>query len=276
MYYSDILQKLKKDEKNPINQMYLNEIQIKWDKVEKAMQDAAQSGDYAELAAQLSDFTAELGNAKFYNTKNTKGGFKSNCPLFDPAYLDDLLTLLIQQSGIMQQKGLHWGWQTHTVELCLNPQKYYVNDKDRVLTQKPSARYLSLVQSLDLQYRQREARNFNKAEILFPILLFSTHKVFTEADFIQFAYDCRQAVGSYNKANCFVVTEYMEAGFNPDLSRTQVDGIFVLRKQHTNGKKNNGIMPDVINALHQKIYSCLFEEEGKKSSFRESGTILRG
>ena len=93
MYYGDMLTELMATEKNPVNKMYLNEIRIKWKNVEKAATDKAQSNEL--MVKALNNFTKQLQNKKYVFVKSSEKGFKEDSPLFTPLYLDDLISVFL-------------------------------------------------------------------------------------------------------------------------------------------------------------------------------------
>lgn len=274
MFFGDQLTKLQNEEKNPINRMYLTEIGIKYKSLEKAFEDAKNNEtDFKGLAKSLSEFTKELNNPKYFNGKGGKGGFRSNSPLFSPSYIDDILALIIEQSGIIKQKGVRWGYQSFANSFKIDPKMAYIKKKDSIISKQRSSKYLSIVQCMDMNFRMTGTRTFQKMQIEFPILIFSTYKVFKESNLLQFESDVFDAKKTYPKAYSIVVTEYLDNNFYPKLNNSSIDSIFVLRKQFCSDKRSKAISETVLNALKQKIVDTLFEEKAAAQSFKETGLI---
>jgi flagellar capping protein FliD len=63
MYYSKILMDLSRQEKNPVNKMYLSEISLKWKSFQQLTEGTSATNQ--ELAEALSQFLASLHNRKF-------------------------------------------------------------------------------------------------------------------------------------------------------------------------------------------------------------------
>jgi hypothetical protein len=98
LIFSDILQKGWKNEKNPINRMYLNEINIKWKKVELAAEDFRMNGGALDtLITALNEFSHDLQNPKYHQSIKNKGGFRGGQTSSPPATCDDLLNILMGQ-----------------------------------------------------------------------------------------------------------------------------------------------------------------------------------
>ncbi len=274
MYFSEIIKRSQKDEKNPINKMYFTEIGIKWRKIEAVCDDyLTDKCNEKDLAAAYSDFIDFLAIPKFTQSNNSKGGFKPSSPLFSCTYLDDILTLMTRKMKILEFPGTKWGYQSFTSDMRYNLSNLYVDKIDKVLKKSISPKFLSFLQTVDFQFRMSGTRNFQKHTLQYPILIFSNHKVFHEKDFIFFEYESQKAKNTFHGSTSIVVAEYIENGWYPNLKNSAVDSIFVLRKQHANEKKPKALSADILIKLKQKIFDCLFEEEEKRISFRVNGII---
>ena len=70
MFYKEILSKMLKEETNPVNKMYLHEINIKWEKISNAI--AASNGDNKEIVDMLNVFRGAITNNKYkFNKLNS-------------------------------------------------------------------------------------------------------------------------------------------------------------------------------------------------------------
>ncbi len=272
MFFNDILNKQLKSEKNPINRMYLNTIMIKWKKVDKAAEELADRkatmGDFVEA---LNEFSIELLNPKYRFDRNTKSGFKSNHEIFSVAYLDDLLTLLISRHPILEGGGIRWGYQ----RFCMNLRFYQKNlftDKNPDMQFRESPRFMLLGQQLDLQFRPKGVRNFNKYQITMPILLFHSFRNFMEDHFIRADYYSRLAKLSYDRCKSIVIAETIDEGFYPELEESNIDNIFLLRGQSKNGQ-TKAFSLDIVRTLDEKIEEYINEGQQDKKQIIKSGII---
>ena len=69
MFYSEILSKMLKEEKYPVNKMYLHEIYIKWNKILKAIETS--NGSNKEIVEMLNIFRKTIIGKKYKFNKNT-------------------------------------------------------------------------------------------------------------------------------------------------------------------------------------------------------------
>lgn len=271
MYYGECLFDLMQDKKNPVNSMYLHEINIKWENFEK---EAAKDQDSIEpIIEALNEFKSALNNKKFLFNKSTKNGFKEDSPIFSSRYLDDLISILINRSGILPQKGLKWGYQSFSTAM-----KYksvvFNNIKKRGLFQKEySSEILSLCQYIDLQMRVKGKRNFEKHEICLPLLSFFTFNKLSEDDFIKAEYFADMAKDSFQQSKTIIVCEVLEDDFVPLLKGTKIDGVYILRKNFQR-EASEDIDSQVVNNLSDQIKLILNREFKPTEEFKETGIII--
>ncbi len=255
MFFTEVLKNLQKTEKNPISRMYLNEISIKWRKVEKEAKDycAAEDAKIDTFLDVLNDFATELQNPKYKADKLAKGGFKSNSELFSVAYIDDLITILIDKFKSKCNPGIRWGYQKFTSDLKLYEQNMITCTKNPAMKTKDSPKFLMLAQRLDLQYRLAGKRNFTKNSITLPLIIVHTFRNFNEEHFIRVEHYSNKAKKTFESGKVFIVTETIEQGFYPDIENSSIDGIFVLRKHVKKSKNNHNISIEVVNMIEAKF-----------------------
>jgi hypothetical protein len=273
MVFTDLLQKMLKVEKHPVNRMYLNEILMKWRKVERAAEEFQKGAEPLEnYLSALSEYTRDLQNAKYRVNKQSKTGFKSNSEIFALTYIDDLLTLFINKYEICRQPGVTWGYQRFSGNIRFYQKCLFLNRKQPDLEIEESPKFLQLTQQIDLQYRLAGKRTFSKHTLTVPIIVFHTYRTFLEEQFIRVEYYAKLARETFGKVKNVVVTESIEPNFFPDLDRSCVDAIFVLRKQ-AREEPLNDIAPDVVRLLEIKIREYLHECEHDPREIVRKGFI---
>ncbi|MBN2460903.1 MAG: hypothetical protein JXB60_04790 [Candidatus Cloacimonetes bacterium] len=272
MYYGDIVQSLMQDKKNPVNSMYLHEINIKWRNFEKIAAESEVIPNTALIEA-LNNFIVAIANQKFIYNPVTKNGFKSSSPIYSALYLDDLISLLMNKIKIIDNKGITWGYQKFSTNLKFNPQNLCLMEENPMFEQTYSEEILCLSQKMDFQFRVLGKRNFHRYQITFPLILFHTMQNMTENDFIRIEYLTKLAKSTFEKSRTIVVTETIEDGFMPMLLNSFIDIIFVLRKSFGNGKELPLISYQVVEKLDQKILEFLTQKERINNQFLETGVL---
>jgi len=272
MYFTDILQRTMKAEKNAINRMYLNEINIKWRKVEQAAEDFAKNGGKLDaLIEALDEFAHGIQNPKYKLSNKNKAGFRPNAELFCASYIDDLLNILMGQYRFTQS-GVRWGYQKFSTHFKFYQKRLLLDDRQPTIESSESPKFLMLGQQIDLQYRLAGRRNFTKYQLNLPILVFHTFGSFGEDDFIRTEYYARLAKQTFELGKTIVITETLNPGFYPEIGDSDIDAVYVLRKVDKKTQQN-GLAPDVIRQLDRRIREMLYEKESDPRDIQKNGFI---
>ena len=253
MYYSDLLKTLSKQEKNPVNKMYLSELNLKWKNFQEQIEDP--EANNANLADALSTYLGVIHNKKFIFNKGRGTGFHHNSPLFSAYYLHDLISALLKRQSILNESGMEWGFNSFSYDFNLSgfsPQQSSLSPEIFKLQTPP---VLSLTQKIDFQYRISGKRNFTKTEVVIPYLLFFAYKsprtehLFMIEHYARIAADISRAVKVF--IVCETVTDCQSCKFG-DLPIS----IFALRDP--NNKQNNlQIAAEIIDKLETAIKEAL-------------------
>ncbi|MCD4651655.1 MAG: hypothetical protein K8S56_07720 [Candidatus Cloacimonetes bacterium] len=276
MYFRQMLNRMLKIEKNTINKMYLNEINIKLQKLEQAVklfqEDDAQLPQYIEM---LNEFVRSVSNPKYRYSKQTNGGFKTNLDIFNPVYLDDLVTQMVRKIVEIDKEGITWGHQRFTTHLKFYQKTLFINNRNPALSFNNSTKFLMLAQNIDMQYRMTGKKTFNKYKMVLPALLFHITRHVTEEHFIRTDYYSGLAKGTFEKGKSIVIAEHIEDGWQPDLSETNIDAFFVLRKKHNDYKKINDLDLGLIEVLYETIKKYLLEPQIEVEDLYKHGYMVK-
>lgn len=271
MYYGDCLTELMKDKRNPVNRMYLHEINIKWKHFEKLAK-SKKLEDIDSLTIALNELKSAISNKKYLYNKSTKNGFFEDSPIFSSSYLADLLTILIKRTQVLEQKGITWGMQSFDIGLKYNSILDGLVYNADLFQKKKTSEVLSLCQSLEIQMRIKGKRNFEKHQLVLPLLTFFTYNCLSEDDFIKTEYFAGLAKDSFQKSKTMIICETLKDGFNPNLKGTNIDSIIVLRKAYESNALAD-LDPDVIRELQNKIDAYLNDEGQRLEPFADKGII---
>ena len=270
MYYGDLLENLLKEEQNPINRMYLNEIKIKWLNFVKEAETIDISNEI--LLKALNNFLKSIGNKKFKYIAASDKGFKPDSALFTPLYIDDLVSVFMKRKKILSHSGIAWGKQSFTTGLSLNPISLRDLEESPNFEYGESPEFLMLVQNIHFQFKLVGKHRFNKFLLHFPLVVFHTFRNLTQDDLIKTEYYANMSLRTFPKAKNVILTETLDQSVTPDVRSLPFESIFVLRKQFNEGDLNP-ISIDVINALEHKIDSFLAERYDITENFLETGVI---
>jgi hypothetical protein len=272
MFYGEMLEELmNKKNANPVNKMYLHEIMIKWNNFAKlAEREDKPAND--ELSAALEEFIAAVSNRKYRYKPSSKNGFTQNSPIFSALYLADLITIFIQRTGFLQNRGVNWGFQKFSKNIRFAPATLNDMHKEPGFTFEDSDSVLQVAQNLDFRIRPTGRRNLNKYQLTFPLVTFHLFRNLTSEDLKKSKQYAREAKQTFERSKSIVVCETVDENFIPEIKDCDIDMIFVLRKQFKR-KKINKIDPGVLYKMESIIKGFLFEENSLAEQFQNKGYI---
>jgi hypothetical protein len=256
MFFGDMIEEMLKDKRKPVNSMYLHEIKLKWGYVEKAVEQQKDAPDNELVVEAMNKFIKALNNKKYCFNPKTENGFKRNEEIFSTLYLDDLITLLINRTGIENHKGIEWGKKKYTSSIKFLPKNFSELEHNPQFRMTESPEELQLIQNIDIQYRISGKRNFFKYQINLPLMTFYTCHSITQKEFIAYDYEAKIAKSMFDTAKTYIVLETLADDFVPQLGNTAIDGVFVLSKK-INAEKPIEIDPTVVDLLESHINDAI-------------------
>ncbi|MCF7911720.1 MAG: hypothetical protein K9M99_04270 [Candidatus Cloacimonetes bacterium] len=208
MYYSKILADLKKQDRNPVNKMYLSELSLKWKNFQQLTENPASAN--ADLAKALSKFLTVLHNRKFLYNKVKNNGFHEDSPIYSANYMNDLIAALMIRQPLTIQPGITWDFQPLNYKLAISGKNPAEIAAAPLVGSQETPPVLSLALNLDFQYRVSGKRNFTKGNFKLPFLLFFPIKNPTMADLFLLEHYAMQVKSTCHTAQVFLVCESLE------------------------------------------------------------------
>lgn len=268
MFYNEILSKMLKEEKNPVNKMYLHEINIKWAKISKAIE--VSNGSNKEIVEMLNIFRKAVTNKKYRFNKLNSKGFTEESPIFSVSYLRDLASVIMKRQEISGHTGIFWGCGNFNMNYVFSPTSFNTLEKNLRFEQSISPEVLLLGQKIDLNYRVSGKRNFEKHSSILPLIVFHTFKSLGNKNMLYLNHLAGLSKNAFSKSRTIVLTEKLEKGFIPDLASTNIDHVCVLTKE-----KDNKISVEVVDELEKLINDVLVEEHTVSKNILDTGIITR-
>ncbi len=252
MYYSKILADLTKQEKNPVNKMYLSEIALKWKNFQQLTENSTSTN--SELAEALSYFLAAIDNRKFILNKTRGTGFTNNSPVFSPNYLHDLIAALMLRQPILSESGITWDFQSldYNLSICGNSPVEITHSLEIRNQKTPSVLSLSL--GVDYQYRITGKRFFSKGTLKIPFLLFFAFKKPASENIFLVEHYARMAKTLFHPAQTFVVCESLSEYPGCHFEELPIQ-IFTMLPESKN--QNDQISTETIDKLEAAIIKVL-------------------
>ncbi len=268
MRYKEILSKMLKEEKNPVNKMYLHEINIKWTKISKAVEKS--NGSNQEIVEMLNIFRKAITNSKYKFNKLNSKGFIDESPIFSVNYLHDLVTVIMKRESIIDHTGIFWGSGTFNMNYAFSPVSFNTLEKNLHFKQSFSPEVLFLGQKIDLHYRIAGKRNFEKHESILPLIVFHSYKILKHENMLYLDSLAGLSKNAFNKSKTIILTEKLEEDFIPDLSSTNIDHVCVLIKGN-----DNKISVEVVDELEKLVNNILKEKYTIPKNILDTGIITK-
>ncbi len=259
-YYAQILKELPKTEKNPVNKMYINEINIKWKKFESLVNGKETNELTNEMILPiLNEFVNAISNNKYLFNKETGNGFKEDSPVMSTSYMDDYLSILIKKI-IGNSTAMEWGFQnlTNLAGFNLSCFKDFVAKPHLQKTDLPG--FLMLTANLDMQFRLKGKKSFEKSELKYPLMVFSNIKVFDMREFLLFNHYAKILKNLFPGVVIFVICEGFDSSIFEPKSDVYFNYLLALRKKNL---KTNTLLEytvEAMNTLEEIIQKSFYEE----------------
>ncbi|NQT65739.1 MAG: hypothetical protein HQ554_06130 [FCB group bacterium] len=266
MFYNEILRKMLNEEQNPVNKMYLHEINIQWEKFTKAVEES--NGSNKKIVEMLNVFRDAIVNNKYKFNKLNSNGFVNESPIFSVNYLHDLVYVIMKRQSIIEHTGIVWGCGKFNMNYTFSPISFNTLEKDLQFKQSTSPEVLFLGQKIDLQYRSTGKRNFEKHESILPLIVFHTYKILRKENMLYLDNLAGLSKNALSKSRTIILTEKLEKDFIPDLSPTNIDHVCVLTKG-----SNKEISLEVVGELEKLINEILNEEYTISKNILDTGLI---
>ena len=268
MFYNEILSRMLKEEKNPVNKMYLHEIYINWNKILKAIETS--NGSNIEIVEMLNVFRNSITNPKYKFNKLNAKGFTEESPLFSVNYLHDLVSVIMKRQKIIDHKGIFWGCGNFNMNYVFSPTSFNTLEKDLRFEQSISPEVLFLGQKVDLNYRVSGNRNFEKHLSILPLIVFHTFKILGNENMLFLDHLAALSRNAFSKSRTIMLTEKLKKDFIPHLAPTNIDHVCVLIKEN-----DNNISVEIVDELEKLINDILNERHTVSKNILETGIITK-
>ena len=249
MGYKKIIKEEFAKEKNSVNIMYLNEINIKWGKIDKVFA----KGDLKEIVHALNEFTKFLKNPKFkFDGKN---GFNEFSNIFsNNKYIEKLIDSLIEKEMI-DKTSANWGVQSFSYEIRFFPYNLTFFDENPECIISESPEFLCLTRKFDFKYKQSDLKVYRNFSVSLPLLIFYIYDHFDFNKFLQAKNYAKLSKKTYQSVRNIVVAETIDKSFRASVNNS-LDNIFILRKSN-NKEKTDKISYELVLTLQNKIKNYL-------------------
>jgi len=258
MIYGDKLKHALKNEKNPINKMYLNELLINWKKVETSLEDTTDS-PISTLVSAITTYTKFLSTNKFIYNDQKKCGFHDDHDVFKAHYLFDMLDRILADVGIKDtQRGLIVRNRAFNTGFVLEQGTFPVQSQKAKLDFQSSNKCYYVGLEFDMQFRLANRKFFNKGKIFIPLIIFYIEKCYNEDSFNEINQLKKDMVCLNPHALLFCLTETVDKKFIHLYSGIE-DCLYVLRACFKNDPYKD-LQPQVFLSFYNKLLNYVKKE----------------
>lgn len=272
MFFTEKIHEIEKRESNPVNKMYLHELMLKLKSFEKLEEEEFGDDKYKRIAEILNQFITALSNKKYRYNSQSKKGFSKNSPIFSSIYLDDIIYLLLKKEKILNSPGIVFDNIPFDYNIQFAPNNLMKIGNDDMLKFKKSNSILQIAQKIDFQYRVSGKRNYFKNNLVLPIMLFVSTKNLTKTIFKNAVKTAQDAKQCFSKSKLVIICEMLDQNFYPSLKYTEIDSIFVLRKQFSN-TAIKPIDPLILKQLDDRISKLILDIKPNINELVKTGII---
>jgi hypothetical protein len=208
--------------------MYLNELILNWGKVETACSQMSDS-PIMTLVSSVSRYTEYLTQQRFLTNEKKTYGFPAEHDVFGDYYLYDIVEHLLSSAGIKGgERGLVIKRNLFTSGVKLKIDDYESMTQKPTLEFSSSEKHLYVGLEFDMQYRLASRKNFQKATLYIPLIVFYIRKHFCLHSFKEIK-QLRQDIMSLNpSAQIYCLTETVERKHLRQFADIQ-DIVYILR-----------------------------------------------
>jgi len=272
MFFTKKIYEIEKRESNPVNKMYLHELMLKLKHFEKLENEEFGEDKYKRIAEILNQFITALSNKKYRYNPQSNNGFRKDSHIFSSIYLDDIIHLLLKKEKILKNPGITFDKKTFDFNIRFDPDNLMSIHKDNMLRFEKNVPMLQISQEIEIQYRVSGKRNYFKNKVALPIMIFVSSKNLTRILFNSTIITAKRARQCFAKSKLIIVCETLDHGFYPSLNDTEIDSIFVLRKQFS-GVGSKPIDPEILKQLDERIHKLLLDVKPNINQLIKTGII---
>jgi len=272
MFFTKKIYEIEKRESNPVNKMYLHELMLKLKSFEKLQEEEFGEDKYKRISEILNQFIMALSNRKYRYNSQSNNGFRKDSHIFSSIYLDDIIYLLLKKEKILKNPGIIFDKRPFDFNIRFNPDNLMDIYKENMLRFEKNIPMLQISQEIEIQYRVSGKRKYFKNNVTLPIMIFVSNKNLTRTLFNNAVITAKRAKQCFAKSKLIIVCETLDHGFYPSLKDTDIDSIFILRKQFSS-MSSKPIDPEILKQLDERIHHLLLDVKPNINQLIKTGII---
>lgn len=262
--HGDNIETKLKSEKNQTNRAYLEEIKnryAKWRETTDALKGKRASKDILRLVKHLNEYKDFIDQPKFRKEKGNQNGFTSQSKLHSTV-IEEFMYHLLSDIPELAGKHLEYGPTNAYSNLYFAPANLQSFETEGGLTINTKDQDFAISKKLKLSTVLPPAGKPESRDIHIPVVSIEC-KTYLDKTMYEGSVATAEKIKRGNPYSLFlIVTETYEVSADVDPAYSEIDQIYVLRKQSQRNEKK-AIQADIVEDLYRSV------ERHLKASWRD-------
>lgn len=241
-------------EKNLKNQTYLKEIKLRyeeWRRAVDSLKGKRESKDLARLVSDLNDYKDFIDQAKYRKEQGNTNGFTSQSKLHSTV-LEEFMYHLLCDISVLQGKHLEYGPTNAYSNLYFAPANLQSFETGSGLTINTKDQDFAISKKVQLCTTLTNSAKQEKCDLHIPVVSIEC-KTHLDKTMYEGSVATAEKIKRGNPYSLFlIVTETYEVSADVDPAYSEINQIYVLRKQ-SQREKRKPLQADVIVDLYRTV-----------------------
>lgn len=252
--HGDNIETKLKSEKNPTNRAYLEEIRHRyttWRNTTDALKGKRASKDISRLVKHLNEYKDFIDQPKFRKEKGNQNGFTSQSKLHSTV-IEEFMYHLLSDIPVLAGKNLEYGPTNAYSNLYFAPANLQSFETEGGLTINTKDQDFAISKKLKLSTVLPPAGQSESRDIHIPVVSIEC-KTYLDKTMYEGSVATAEKIKRGNPYSLFlIVTETYEVSADVDPAYSEIDQIYVLRKQSQRNEKK-AIQADIVEDLYGSV-----------------------
>lgn len=273
--HGDNIETKRRSEKGDTNLRYLDEIKPRYDKwlqeIDKLSQDRSKSS-IVQMVKNLNAYKDFIDQPKFRKEKGNPHGFTSQSKLHSTV-LEEFMYHLLAPIPSLRGKHLEYGPTNAYSNLYFAPRSLDAFEKDSGLTVNTKDQDFAISKKIRLHTILQEGTKPEQQDINVPIVSIEC-KTYLDKTMYEGSVATAEKIKKGNPYSLFlIVTETYEVASSVDPAYSEIDQIYVLRKQ-SQREARQPIQADIVLDLYEHVRRHLAGEWRDVAARIRSGKLI--
>lgn len=251
-------------ERNPANKKLLKEIKAKYSKwhEDNMLITGITEADIKKKVKLLNEYKAFIDQLRFKKEAGNRRGFTSQSQLHS-SVLEEFMYYLFKDIEKLQNKHINWGRTKAYTNLYFAPPSIDELEKSSNIVINVKDQDFSVSKEIILKSRVVNNENWQESKICVPIVSIEC-KTYLDKTMYEGSVSTAEKIKRGNPYCIFIiVTESYEVSLDVDPKYSQIDQIYVLRKDNPGNPIDEGLVYDLFRFVESHINSDWYNIRSK-------------